>query len=157
MKSMRKSLVAFAVGAALVGSGMMAAPAAAAAPALEVDHAQYLIGAPPSGVVDAKYCSSDGDAAHACFERHGDVIWVENNVGADVEVYWSNWLRNAAGAWVEYRRGQCIADALGWSYCNKDFYEDTTYNEKNGYGSGIRVYACAGDCDQNYQWVRNNA
>ena len=114
-------------------------------------------GTPPSSVVDAKWCSSDADWAHACFQRHGDVIWVDNNSGEHVKVRWENWLKNADGTWVFYRDGDCVSTAWGWGYCNENFYEDTSHNAAGGHGSGIRLYTCCGECDPNYQRVRNNS
>jgi hypothetical protein len=113
-------------------------------------------GTPPSSVVDAKWCSSDHDWAHACFQRHGDVIWIDNNSGEHVKARWENWLRNADGTWVYYRGGNCISTTWGWGYCNENFYEDSSLNAVGGHGSGIRLYTCYGVCDSNYQWVRNN-
>jgi hypothetical protein len=114
-------------------------------------------GTPPSSVVDAKWCSSDADWAHACFQRHGDVIWVDNDSGEHVKARWENWLRNADGTWVFYRGGECIATTWGWGYCNENLYEDSSHNAVGGHGSGIRLYTCYGACDPDYQWVRNTA
>lgn len=117
-------------------------------------------GTPPSGVIDAKWCSSysypSQSDAHACFQRSGDVIWIDNAVGDNVKAHWENWLEQADGTWVFYRDGDCLSTTYGWGYCNEDFYEDTSHNAVGGHGSGIRLYTCVGDCNPDYQWVRNN-
>jgi hypothetical protein len=164
-----RTLVALATSAAAtlvvtIGSGAAYAtsqpPAAAStdvAPNTSSTTHYSKIGTPPSSVVDAKWCSSDADWAHACFQRHGDTIWVDNNAGEHVKAHWENWLRNADGTWVFYRDGDCISMNWGWGYCDENFYEDSSLNAVGGYGSGIRLYTCYGECDRNYQWVRNNS
>ena len=161
----RRVLAPLAIGAALVatvgvgpafGAGAGSSPAAVAPMTSTTIHYSKP-GTPPSSVVDAKWCSSDANWAHACFQRHVDVIWVDNNSGEHVKAHWENWIRNADGVWVFYRDGDCISTTWGWGYCNENFYEDSSQNADHGYGSGIRLYTCYGACDPNYQWVRNNA
>ncbi len=103
--------------------------------------------------------------SEVCFEPYGDKIWVFDATLADgkaAAAYWQNYLKDSAGNWVAYRTGECI-NHLGaghWGYCNYDFYEDTTHNPYDGYGSGVRLYPLtepdAIDPD-NYVWDRNDA
>ena len=178
-KLVRRVLAPLATGAALVAtvgagsasatdnppSGYIAASQVSAAsthvaPATATTVHKSKPGTPPSSVVDAKWCSSysypSESDAHACFQRSGDVIWIDNAVGDNVKAHWENWLENASGTWTFYRDGDCLSTTYGWGYCNEDFYEDSSHNADGGYGSGIRLYTCVGDCNPDYQWVRNN-
>jgi hypothetical protein len=95
-----------------------------------------------------------------CFEKYGDKIWVNNEDLLSSEYgHYSNWLRDSSGAWTFWRNGNCIVDYNGWGYCNKDFYEDSSYNVVGGQGSGVRLYPCDvefGCTSSLYGWVRNN-
>jgi hypothetical protein len=150
--------------------GVAAAPASAAStpsgsaasqPAMSVvtasgvspdDVTQYATpGAPNSSDVGSS-ATCNSATATACFQRYGDLIWIYNPDLGWVDAHYTNWLREGTG-WESqpYRIGDCVTNYVGWSYCNKNFYE----------GSGIRLYTCYGspgteNCDLNYQWVVNN-
>lgn len=113
-------------------------------------------GTPPS---DLSGCTS-GYEVEICFQKYGDKIWVKNNSITNAQWgHYSNWLRDNNSNWKFWRNGDCGVDFIGWGYCDKDFYEDSTKNAKGGYGSGVRLYPCDGDygCTSYYGWVRNNA
>ncbi|MFD2078576.1 hypothetical protein SAMN05421678_11367 [Actinopolymorpha cephalotaxi] len=118
--------------------------------AYELDQAKA--GTPPS------FASGEcvtGRGSKVCFKRHGDVIWVQSTAG---DARWENWLRNSTG-WHKWRSGECTNTHIGWGYCNKDFYEDSSKNILGGYGSGLRLQSCpvnTGYCSPQI-WIRNNA
>jgi hypothetical protein len=99
--------------------------------------------------------------AEACFEKHGDKIWVLDTSGNGVEADadWENFLRDTTGGWTQYRAGACLNTLThgNWGVCNMDFYEDTTFNHYGGYGSGLRLAACDGGACSSEIWIRNNA
>jgi hypothetical protein len=102
-----------------------------------------------------------GPRATVCFEKTGDKIWVEDvdPDGWAAVGYWQNFLRDSSGNWNNpWREGRCTNNLTygHWGYCNKDFYEDTTYNPYDGWGSGIRLWDCSRGC-YGSAWVRNDA
>lgn len=135
---------------------VMASPAAA----FETDTAVSANPPLEIGNHESSVCKTMTGAA-ACFQKYGDVLWVEDTAsnGASASVYWENYLWNGS-SWVFWRQGKCV-NSLGnlhWGKCDKDFYEDSTLNPLGSRGSGIRVYPCNGnDCSGSYLWLRNNA
>lgn len=125
-------------------------------------------GTPPNGLAfNDSYCSDGYDLAGnwvstACFEPYGDKIWVYDarSDGHAADGYWMNWLVDGTtGKWTAYRDGDCwnSLTAGHWGYCNKDFYENSSLNYYNGYGSGIRIYAQTSvTISDTYQWVVND-
>lgn len=117
-----------------------------------------LIGTAWNDIIDP----NDNFAGEACFELHGDRIWVYDARGDGLATYgqWQNYLRNPSRTWVLYREGTC-KNSLGhghWGVCDKDFYEDSTSpNAVGGQGSGLRIAACTSKvCNGIDTWVRNN-
>jgi hypothetical protein len=80
--------------------------------------------------------------AKACFEPHGDYLWVEDTKadGHSATATWNNYIYTGS-SWELWRQGSCV-NKLGagtWGLCNKDFDE---YSED---GSYIDLYACVYD------------
>ncbi|MEU9465019.1 hypothetical protein [Streptomyces sp. NPDC048312] len=109
--------------------------------------------------------SPGSTGGHACFVKYGDVLgvtylaWEGEPVRTSVQ--WTNRLKNAAGAWVTYRQGECFNDngfASDWAVCNKDFYESSSVNALGGKGSQISIKFCRkGVCVSPSGWINNDA
>lgn len=110
----RRRLIAL-VSAVLVSLGV-AAVTASPATALEVD---FAVDVSWSENHD-KECLGPLDAASACVQPYGDIIWVKDNAKGGHRV-WVTWYE-----YVSERSGSCVntlgVDA-GWTWCNKDFGE----------------------------------
>ncbi len=141
-------------------AAMLSAGLVGASPASASTGDTAVAGGPPT-FNDSDGCAETASSI-ACFQTSGDKIWVYDFSadGLAAAGYWSNYLRDSAGNWVGYRTGECV-NHLGaghWGYCNYDFYEDTTHNPYDGYGSGVNVYPLTepGEVDPGtYAWVRN--
>ena len=80
--------------------------------------------------------------AKACFEPHGDYLWVEDTKadGHSATATWNNYIYTGS-SWQLWRQGSCV-NKLGtgkWGLCNKEFDE---YSDD---GSYIDLYACVYD------------
>ena len=88
-------------------------------------------------------------AVDACFEKYGDRLTVLDIARlswgdpGNAWIQWTNELRDSGGVWRYYRSGECwLRGTTTEGHCNKDFYENSTKNAKNGYGSRIILKAC---------------
>jgi hypothetical protein len=103
-----------------------AAPAAAAA--WETDEAVLSTsGGPPGSLPCVTDLDEPYEFAKACWEAHGDRIWVgnvDNAKGAPAVVYWTNYYPNDT---TVYRNGKCVAKTPNgwWGVCNKDMHENS--------------------------------
>ncbi|MFF9771884.1 hypothetical protein ACF1GT_35840 [Streptomyces sp. NPDC014636] len=102
---------------------------------------------PPQDCLDGVVAMT---GAKACFERYGDVLWVEDTAadGHSATNSWSNYLFDSSGNGHLYRQGSCV-NKLGaghWGYCNKDFYENSTPTPY-GTGSEIDYAGCVYDSE----------
>lgn len=152
---MKRTLAFVTSAAALMAATTLGTPEAAAA-TWETDYVS------PGEVACAGILSAPSSDGWVCFQPYGDV-WMVSTSPTDsgrISVQWENRLRNASGAWVTYRTGQCIND-LGRDQigvCNKDYYENSSYNALGGYGSMIRYKACTSVACTNFlPWQYNNA
>jgi hypothetical protein len=104
----------------------------------------------PSGYPDDWQCDED-NLGNVCFEFYGDRWWIHDIVHDNGELYldWQNQLWDGSG-WVTYRHGRCVATVEdSWRVCNKDYYEQTSSNYYDHYGSRVRWRMCDW---QDYCW-----
>ncbi|MEU2427481.1 hypothetical protein ABZ619_41960 [Streptomyces sp. NPDC007851] len=122
---------------------------------------EAVAGTPGAGAFGSDDCISI-TGGEACFQKYGDVMWVKDTLsdGYPANGDYENYLWNGS-SWQLYRFGDCVnhLTAGHWGYCNKDFYEDSTYpNAYGSKGSGIRLFVCGnGSCPDDYKWIRNDA
>src|SRR5262245_43154287 len=116
------STLALALSAA---AAVLSTPGTASAVTWEEDFATSATSADCSYIMDYSI-------AFTCFQKYGDIWFVNNQAWSDpaprVSVQWWNQLKNASGTWVDYRAGECFNDlGVQWmGKCNKDYYEDSS-------------------------------
>ena len=121
---MRKALLALTMTSAAAFSLM--APGTALA--IDVEYDYGIQGTPPATLL----CADPMPEVRVCYERGGDKWWVQDRKddSASAIVEWTN-IRNDR----VYRVGRCTNSrgAGTWAYCNKDYYEDSELEGRQGY------------------------
>ncbi|HEX6345157.1 hypothetical protein [Umezawaea sp.] len=122
---MRKIVLALSLAFAAVTG--IALPGTALAIEYEIDDG--VLGTPPSDEV--LQCDVPRPAVYVCFEPSGDRWWVldSDSDGKSAIVDWENFRGGSL-----YRNGRCVnSHGSGtWASCNKNYYEDSTLNGRQG-------------------------
>lgn len=121
---MRKALLAFTMTSAAAFSLMV--PGTALAVEYEYDYG--VLGTPPATL----HCADPVSEVRVCYERGGDKWWVQDRKddSKSAIVEWTN-IRNDR----VYRVGRCTNSqgANTWASCNKDYYEDSELEGRQGH------------------------
>ncbi|NUT50922.1 MAG: hypothetical protein HOV94_26995 [Saccharothrix sp.] len=158
---MRHVFAAFAAVVVLLGGAVLSASSASAdvgVQTYELDYASPASGEPP---VAGTLC--DSQLLRVCFAKYGDVWWVKDTTNDgyyNLELQWENRLFDGS-AWFLYREGSCTSQ-LGYNNygtCNKDYYESSSLNKWDSYGSQVRFRPCTGasSCGSWSSWIDNDA